>query len=128
MSTLSHRRRPSPSVAIHRRASKARCRSGAGSARRRRRGLLVATLRYPRKVLCAGANYYYAHLREMGVPRPEGPVEPVGARNPVHVMRLLIFVEEADDAIVSVDLADVGRRGVGEWPCGSGLRETAVGR
>jgi len=35
---------------------------------------LVAPLRYPRKVICAGANYY-AHLAEMGVPRPD----PVGA-------------------------------------------------
>jgi 2-keto-4-pentenoate hydratase/2-oxohepta-3-ene-1,7-dioic acid hydratase in catechol pathway len=36
---------------------------------------LLAPLRYPRKVLCAGANYY-AHLAEMGVPRPTPPVEP----------------------------------------------------
>ena len=36
---------------------------------------LLAPVRYPRKVLCAGANYY-AHLHEMGVPRPAGPVEP----------------------------------------------------
>jgi 2-keto-4-pentenoate hydratase/2-oxohepta-3-ene-1,7-dioic acid hydratase in catechol pathway len=35
---------------------------------------LVAPLRYPRKVICAGANYY-SHLAEMGVPRPD----PVGA-------------------------------------------------
>ncbi len=35
---------------------------------------LAAPLRYPRKVICAGANYY-AHLAEMGVPRPD----PVGA-------------------------------------------------
>ena len=34
---------------------------------------LLAPLRYPPKVLCAGANYY-AHLAEMGVPRPSGPV------------------------------------------------------
>jgi hypothetical protein len=31
-----------------------------------------------------------------------------GARNPAHVMRLLIFVEEADEAVVSFDLVDVG--------------------
>ncbi|GAA4789927.1 fumarylacetoacetate hydrolase family protein [Actinomycetospora chlora] len=37
--------------------------------------VLLAPLRFPPKVLCAGANYY-AHLAEMGVPRPEGPVEP----------------------------------------------------
>lgn len=36
---------------------------------------LLAPLRYPRKVLCAGANYY-GHLDEMGVTRPSGPVEP----------------------------------------------------
>lgn len=37
--------------------------------------VLLAPLRYPRKVLCAGANYY-AHLTEMGVDRPDGPVDP----------------------------------------------------
>lgn len=37
--------------------------------------VLLAPLRYPRKVLCAGANYY-AHLVEMGVARPAGPVVP----------------------------------------------------
>ena len=35
---------------------------------------LEAPLAYPRKIICAGANYY-AHLAEMGVPRPD----PVGA-------------------------------------------------
>jgi hypothetical protein len=39
---------------------------------------------------------------------------------------VLIFVEEAADAVVSVDLADVGRRAVGEWPCGSCLAQAAV--
>jgi hypothetical protein len=29
---------------------------------------------------------------------------------------LLIFVEEAADAIMSLDLGDLGRRRVGEWP------------
>ena len=29
---------------------------------------------------------------------------------------VLIFVEEAADAVVSLDLADLGRRRVGEWP------------
>lgn len=37
--------------------------------------VVTAPLRYPRKVLCAGANYY-AHLAEMGVARPAGPVPP----------------------------------------------------
>lgn len=37
--------------------------------------VLLAPLRFPPKVLCAGANYY-AHLAEMGVPRPSGRVEP----------------------------------------------------
>jgi 2-keto-4-pentenoate hydratase/2-oxohepta-3-ene-1,7-dioic acid hydratase in catechol pathway len=37
--------------------------------------VLLAPLRYPRKVLCAGANYY-AHLQEMGVERPVGAVDP----------------------------------------------------
>ncbi len=37
--------------------------------------VLLAPLLYPPKVLCAGANYY-AHLAEMGVDRPPGPVEP----------------------------------------------------
>jgi 2-keto-4-pentenoate hydratase/2-oxohepta-3-ene-1,7-dioic acid hydratase in catechol pathway len=36
---------------------------------------LLAPLRYPPKVLCAGANYY-AHLAEMGIARPAGPVPP----------------------------------------------------
>ena len=35
---------------------------------------LEAPIRFPRKVVCAGANYF-AHLAEMGVPRPD----PVGA-------------------------------------------------
>ena len=39
---------------------------------------------------------------------------------------VLIFVEEAADAVVSLDLADVGRRGLREWPCGSGLPQAAV--
>jgi hypothetical protein len=39
---------------------------------------------------------------------------------------VLIFVEEAADAVVSMDLADVGRRGVGDRPCGSSLPEAAV--
>jgi hypothetical protein len=29
---------------------------------------------------------------------------------------LLIFVEEAADAVASLDLADLGRCTVGEWP------------
>ena len=29
---------------------------------------------------------------------------------------VLIFVEEAAEAVVSLDLADLGRRAVGEWP------------
>lgn len=37
--------------------------------------VLLAPLRYPRKILCAGADYH-AHLQEMGVPPPAGPVEP----------------------------------------------------
>jgi 2-keto-4-pentenoate hydratase/2-oxohepta-3-ene-1,7-dioic acid hydratase in catechol pathway len=37
--------------------------------------VLLAPLHFPPKVLCAGANYY-AHLAEMGVPRPAGRVEP----------------------------------------------------
>jgi 2-keto-4-pentenoate hydratase/2-oxohepta-3-ene-1,7-dioic acid hydratase in catechol pathway len=36
---------------------------------------LLAPLRFPRKVLCAGANYY-GHLVEMQVPRPSGAVDP----------------------------------------------------
>ncbi|WP_300014351.1 fumarylacetoacetate hydrolase family protein [Pseudonocardia sp.] len=36
---------------------------------------LLAPLRYPRKVLCAGANYH-AHLAEMGVDPPAGPLDP----------------------------------------------------
>ena len=36
---------------------------------------LLAPLRYPSKVLCAGANYY-GHLAEMGIARPAGPVPP----------------------------------------------------
>ncbi len=51
---------------------------------------------------------------------------PVGARNPRTSCCLLIFVEEAAEAVVSLDLADVSRRGVGEWPCGSYLPERSV--
>jgi hypothetical protein len=29
---------------------------------------------------------------------------------------VLIFVDEAADAVVSLDLPDLGRRAVGEWP------------
>jgi hypothetical protein len=29
---------------------------------------------------------------------------------------MLIFVEEAADAVASLDLADLGRRTVGKWP------------
>jgi hypothetical protein len=39
---------------------------------------------------------------------------------------LLIFVEEAAEAVVSLDLVDVGRRALGEWPCGSCLPERSV--
>ena len=39
---------------------------------------------------------------------------------------LLIFVEEAADEVVSLDLADLGRRAVGEWPRGSSLPQAAV--
>jgi hypothetical protein len=35
----------------------------------------------------------------------------------LHTSRdLLIFVDEATEAVVSLDLADLGRRAVGEWP------------
>jgi hypothetical protein len=39
---------------------------------------------------------------------------------------LLMFVEEAAEPVVSFDLADVGRRAVGEWPCRSSLAQGAV--
>ena len=39
---------------------------------------------------------------------------------------LLIFVEEAADTVVSSDLADLGRRAVGEWSRGSSLPQAAV--
>jgi hypothetical protein len=39
---------------------------------------------------------------------------------------VLIFVQEAADAVVSLDLADVGRRALGEGPRGSCLPERAV--
>ena len=41
---------------------------------------------------------------------------------------LLIFVEEAAEAVVSFDLGDLGRRAVGEWPRRSSLPQTAVRR
>src|SRR5215212_135240 len=47
-----------------------------------------------------------------------GEVEPVSARTPHTSCHLPTFVEEAADAVASLDLADVGRRGLGEWPCG----------
>ena len=39
---------------------------------------------------------------------------------------LLILVEETAEPVVSFDLADVGRRVMGEWPCGSSLAQGAV--
>jgi len=36
---------------------------------------LVAPITYPPKVICAGANFY-AHIKEMGIERPDGPVTP----------------------------------------------------
>jgi 2-keto-4-pentenoate hydratase/2-oxohepta-3-ene-1,7-dioic acid hydratase in catechol pathway len=36
---------------------------------------LVTPLRYPQKVICAGANYY-GHLAEMGIERPDGSGHP----------------------------------------------------
>jgi hypothetical protein len=39
---------------------------------------------------------------------------------------VLIFVEKAADAVASFDLAYLGWRVVGEWPCGSCLPQAAV--
>ncbi len=39
---------------------------------------------------------------------------------------LLIFVEEATKAVVSLDLGDLGRRAVGEGSCGGCLSQAAV--
>jgi hypothetical protein len=39
---------------------------------------------------------------------------------------VLIFVEEAADAVAPLDLADLGRRAVGKWPCGRRLPQAAV--
>jgi hypothetical protein len=39
---------------------------------------------------------------------------------------LLIFVEEAAEAVVSLDRVDLGRRAVGECPCGGCLAQAAV--
>jgi len=36
---------------------------------------LTTPLQFPRKVICAGANYY-GHLAEMGIERPDGSVRP----------------------------------------------------
>jgi 2-keto-4-pentenoate hydratase/2-oxohepta-3-ene-1,7-dioic acid hydratase in catechol pathway len=36
---------------------------------------LTTPLQFPRKVICAGANYY-GHLAEMGIDRPDGSVRP----------------------------------------------------
>ena len=38
-------------------------------------GQLTVPIRYPRKIVCAGANYF-AHLAEMGVQRPDPVGEP----------------------------------------------------
>jgi 2-keto-4-pentenoate hydratase/2-oxohepta-3-ene-1,7-dioic acid hydratase in catechol pathway len=38
-------------------------------------GRLTTPLRFPRKVICAGANYY-GHLTEMGIERPDGSGAP----------------------------------------------------
>jgi hypothetical protein len=39
---------------------------------------------------------------------------------------LLVFVEETAEAVVSVDLADLGRRAVWECPCGGCLAQAAM--
>src|SRR3954452_2916889 len=50
-----------------------------------------------------------------------------GAPKPLHMScDVLIFVEEAADAVASLYLAQFGRRAVGEWPCGSCLSQAAV--
>ena len=61
--------------------------------------VLAAPLLHPRKVLCAGANYY-AHLAEMGVERPAGEVEPYFFFKPPTTS-----VIGPDDAIVLPDRA-----------------------
>ena len=48
----------------------------------------------------------------------------VGARNPAHVMRPADIVHEAAEAVVSLDLVDLGRRVVGECSCGGCLVPT----
>ncbi len=39
---------------------------------------------------------------------------------------VLILVDQSAEPVVSFDLADVGRRAMGEWPCGSSLAQGAV--
>ena len=41
---------------------------------------------------------------------------------------LLIFVEEAAEAVVSLGLVDLGRRAVGECPCGAAWPRLRCGR
>ena len=39
---------------------------------------------------------------------------------------LLILVDEPAEAVVSLDLVDLGWCATGEWSCGSGLAQSAV--
>jgi hypothetical protein len=53
----------------------------------------------------------------------------VGARNPLHMScDVLIFVEEAAEAVVSLDLGDVGRRGLGSGRAGAACPRLRYGR
>jgi hypothetical protein len=88
--------------------------SEAGLAKRRRTSLLPDTS--ARSALSSRSSDY----------REDCGLTPVGAETLRTSCGLLIFVEEAAEAVVSLDLVDLGRRAVGECPCGGCLAQAAV--
>lgn len=74
---------------------------------------VIAPLTFPPKVICAGANFY-AHIKEMGIVRPEGPVVPyfffkppttsvIGPGDPIPIMESGQIDWEAEIGLVIAD-------------------------
>lgn len=74
---------------------------------------LLAPLTFPPKVICAGANFY-AHIKEMGIERPDGPVIPyfffkppttsvIGPGDPIPIMDSGQIDWEAEIGLVIAD-------------------------
>jgi len=74
---------------------------------------LIAPITFPPKVICAGANFY-AHIKEMGITRPDGPVVPyfffkppttsvIGPGDPIPIMDSGQIDWEAEIGLVIAD-------------------------